>query len=128
MPPIIGSILSIISSVVGGITDQQKTKLELVLQQDAEFNKLLLEQSKIDDTEAASPSLFVSGWRPAIGWICASAFAWVFVIQPVVAFTATIIGHPILLPSFDTSTLISLTMGMLGLGTLRTYEKVNKAD
>lgn len=95
---------------------------------EAELRDALLawdnKQSEVNAAEAANPNLFVSGWRPAIGWICAFAFAAVYIIGPVVAWIAMLTGSSIPLPKFDVDTLISLTFAMLGLGGLRTFEKM----
>ena len=81
--------------------------------------------------ESKSESLFVSGWRPFVGWTCGSALAWVYVLQPFLAFGLGSAGvHTPPLPEVDMTTLLPLLMGLLGLGGLRTYEKVqgvNKA-
>jgi hypothetical protein len=74
-------------------------------------------QSQTNIAEAANPNLFVSGWRPAIGWIGAAGLAYQYVIRPLA--TATGYGT---YPALDGS-LMELVMAMLGLAGLRTYEK-----
>ena len=102
----------------------------LELQQTGELAQLAAEtdlakgQQEVNKAEAASGNLFIAGWRPFIGWTCGAAFAYHFVIQPLLAFTLAAAGHPITLPSFDMSTLSTVLMGMLGLGGLRTVEKI----
>lgn len=84
-------------------------------------------QLEVNRQEAASTSLFVAGWRPFIGWVCGSAFAWTFVLQPAVVTTAVALGHPIdasHLTTLDFSQIQPVLYGMLGLGAMRTYEKV----
>lgn len=81
-------------------------------------------QQEINAEEARSASIFVAGWRPAVGWTCAAAFAYHFVLQPLLAFALAAAGHPTTLPSFDMGALTTVLMGMLGLGGLRTIEKV----
>jgi hypothetical protein len=81
-------------------------------------------QLEVNKAEAASGSVFKGGWRPAIGWVCASAFAYHFVLQPVILFIALAAGIDMpALPEFDMASLMTVMMGMLGLGGLRTYEK-----
>lgn len=83
-------------------------------------------QSDINKVEAANPSLFVAGGRPAIMWICAGALAYQYLIKPLVVSVALISGHPIPppgLPVLDDS-LWQLMAGMLGMGALRSYDKV----
>lgn len=89
-------------------------------------NQQSLAQSDINKVEAANEHIFVSGWRPFIGWVCGVALAYHFILQPVIAFIASAAGHPIALPVFDMGTLYTVLMGMLGLGTMRTFEKMKK--
>lgn len=81
-------------------------------------------QMEINKVEAASASLFVSGWRPAVGWVCVAAFAFKFVLGPSAVVLAALAGHPITLPVFDFTEMSSILLGMLGLGALRTHEKI----
>ena len=74
--------------------------------------------------EAASPSAFTSGWRPAIGWVCASALACQYIARPLLQWVGIVSGHPFPdLPGIDDN-LWQLMLGMLGLGGLRSFEKV----
>lgn len=81
-------------------------------------------QLAVDQAEANNKNLFVAGWRPAIGWACGAAFAWDYVLEPMATFICTALGHPVVLPSLNTSEMTPVLMGMLGLGGMRTYEKV----
>lgn len=85
-------------------------------------------QAHVNEMEAQNASLFVSGWRPFIGWVCGVAFAYHFVAQPFLAFAIANAGGKATLPAFDMSELSTVLMGMLGLGGLRTFEKIRKAD
>lgn len=82
-------------------------------------------QAEINKAEASNTRLFVSGWRPAVGWTCAAGMIMQFVVSPICAWTATLSGHPVTLPNLDTGTLTTLLVGMLGLGSMRTIEKLN---
>tara|TARA_R100000234_G_scaffold17963_1_gene9981 strand:+ start:425 stop:826 length:402 start_codon:yes stop_codon:yes gene_type:complete len=127
--------MSLITSLIGpvtGILDKviedkdQKAKLahEIATMSDTHAQQALLAQLEINKAEAASGSLFKGGWRPAVGWICAIAFGYHFVLQPLIIFVVTIIGIDIPeLPEFDMSTLLTTLGGLLGIGGLRTYEK-----
>lgn len=86
--------------------------------------KMATGQMEVNKVEAGHQSLFVAGWRPAIGWVCGAAFAFKFVVGPSVAVLMAALGHPIMLPEFDFSEMSTILLGMLGLGTLRTVEKV----
>ena len=81
-------------------------------------------QIAVNQEEAKHRSVFVSGWRPFIGWTCGTALAYHFVVAPIILFAATIAGFQIPeLPSFDMETLTTILLGMLGLGGLRSFEK-----
>ena len=75
---------------------------------------------ELNKAEAKHRSIFVAGWRPFIGWICGLAFATHYIIIPIIS-TYTDFA----VPEFDTNSLFTVLMGMLGLGTLRTVEKHN---
>lgn len=98
-------------------------KLELLkLQQSGELS-MITGQLDINKTEAANPSVFVSGWRPFIGWVCGIALAYQYLVRPVAMGVAATLGHPLPdLPGLDQN-LWELMFGMLGFGTLRTAEK-----
>jgi len=84
-----------------------------------------LAQLSIDQEEAKNENIFVSGWRPALGWVCVAAFAYHYVFQPFLIFLLTQFGAKVILPDFDMNTLSTVLMGMLGLGSLRTVEKMS---
>ena len=103
---------------------QAAAKLELMkLQQNGELAQIT-GQMDINKVEAASSSLFVSGWRPSVGWVCSAGFAVQFIIGPLAEWGAALAGHPVKFPQMDTGTMMPLLLGMLGLGGLRTAEKL----
>lgn len=80
-------------------------------------------QLDTNKAEAASPSAFTSGWRPAIGWVCALALLVQYIGRPMLVWVGIVTGHPFPpLPGIDDN-LWQLMLGMLGLGGLRTFEK-----
>lgn len=82
-------------------------------------------QLAANEKEAAHASLFVAGWRPMIGWVCGLAFAYNYVVQPLLIFLFLAAGQPLpVLPVLDLSEMMPVLLGMLGLGIYRTYEKV----
>lgn len=87
---------------------------------------LLQGQLKVNEAEAGSSSLFVAGWRPAVGWTCALAFFFKFVGGPSLVLLSNYFGHPVTLPEFDFTEMSTILLGMLGLGGFRTFEKINK--
>lgn len=85
---------------------------------------LIQAQTDTNKVEAANPSVFVSGWRPYVGWVCGSGFAIQFVAGPILEWGSTLAGHPTKFPPMDLSVMMPLLLGMLGLGGLRTMEKI----
>lgn len=82
-------------------------------------------QMEINKVEAASSSLFVAGWRPATGWVCASALAYNYVLQPFLAFAIGAMAWQLPpLPVLDGSALTVILGGMLGLGSMRSFDKM----
>lgn len=98
-------------------SEQEKAELAGAL-------SLINGQLKINEAEAANQNWFVSGWRPFIGWVCGTACAWNWIGLPVAKFACAFFGHPLQLSPADLSEMWPLLMGMLGLGGLRTFEKV----
>jgi hypothetical protein len=106
--------------------------LELAkLQQTGELAKLAAEtdlmkgQMEINKVEAASSTLFVSGWRPGVGWCCVAALAVQFVVGPLLLWGSYLVGHPITVPQMNMAELMPIILGLLGLGTMRTVERLN---
>jgi len=121
--PKLNVVANIIDKVAGHVdkfTLDKEEKAQLI----QEINKAQIEVNKV---EAGSSSLFVSGWRPFVGWTCGVALCYHFVLQPFLMFILSSTGNPMELPVFDMTTLTTVLMGMLGLGGLRTYEKVKRS-
>ncbi|MEQ1789017.1 MAG: holin family protein [Rickettsiales bacterium] len=130
---LIPAISQLLDRIIPDPQEREKAKIELMkteMSSNLEELKLALSadqmQADTNKNEATSQSLFVAGWRPFIGWVCGFAFAYHFVLQPILAF---IIANnnssgEVQLPVFDIQTLSTVLMGMLGLGGLRTLEKI----
>jgi hypothetical protein len=107
-------------------------KLELLkMTQSGELARLTADtdlakaQIGTNTAEAQNQNLFVSGWRPAVGWVCAAGLFSQFILRPFVLFGAGLAHQAADFPSLDLGTLLTLLLGMLGLGTLRTVDKLN---
>lgn len=98
-------------------------KLELLKMQQSGELAQMTGQMKINEVEASSSSVFTSGWRPFIGWVCGAGCAWNWIVLPVVQFVFLALGHPLPVDQADLSEMLPVLIGMLGLGTLRTYER-----
>jgi hypothetical protein len=121
---LIGPVTGLLDKFVEDKDQKAQLAHDLATMADRHAQELATAQIEVNKAEAASGSLFKGGWRPFIGWVCGGAFAYHFVLQPVIVFgvlTAGIDLPP--LPEFDMASLMTVMMGMLGLGGLRTYEK-----
>jgi hypothetical protein len=121
---LIGPVTGLLDKFIEDKDQKAQLAHELATMADRHAQDLALAQIEVNKAEAASGSLFKGGWRPAVGWICAVAFAYHFVLQPVIVFVVLAVGVDLPpLPEFDMTSLMTVLMGMLGLGGLRTYEK-----
>ena len=121
-----------IGSVLSGIGTLAKDIRQAITGKDPEAAMKLLEleqaaqkaQSDINLAEAQNPNLFVSGWRPAVGWVCVFALSWYYILAPFSSWLLSIFSVKSTIPAFETGELIALLMSILGVGGMRTYEKV----
>ena len=90
--------------------------------------QLLTGQMDINKEEAKSSSSFVAGWRPFVGWVCGLGLAYVSIVEPVMRFIATMSGYTGSFPVIDTTLTMQVLLGMLGLGVMRTGEKIKKVN
>lgn len=125
---LVSSLLPAVTDIVGRFlpADPEKKaaaerEIESALQ--SHLAQVDLAQLGINKVEAASRSVFVSGWRPFIGWTCGTAMAYTYVVQPILVFALAQSGYLVELPRMDLNELMPVLMGLLGLGSLRTFEK-----
>jgi hypothetical protein len=83
-------------------------------------------QMAVNEKEAQSSSLFVAGWRPMIGWVCALALAYQYLLVPILLWIGLVAGKPVAKPPVLDDTLWQLMFCMLGMGGLRTFEKMKR--
>ena len=116
-----GSVADLANSVVNKIwpdkTQEEKDQIAAAL-------TLAQGQMTTNTAEASNKSMFVSGWRPFVGWVCASAVAWNWIGLPVVKVVLSLFHQTLTVAPADINQMMPILMGMLGLGTLRTVEKV----
>lgn len=117
----LGAVSDLASTVINKIWPD---KSEAEKQQLAAAVMVVQGQLDINKVEAANPSVFVSGWRPFIGWVCGSACAWNWIGLPITKAALMMMGYSIALSPADISEMMPVLLGMLGLGTLRTVEKI----
>jgi len=84
---------------------------------------LLKGQLAVNQAEAANLNLFVSGWRPFVGWVCGFGLGYAIIFEPFITWAAKLAGSTVALPHVDTGMLMPVLTGMLGLAGMRTYEK-----
>lgn len=125
-----------VSKALEGFTADDMVKMKGL---DDEFTEHMAElgvrldqlQLGVNQAEAASTSMFVAGWRPAVGWTCGLAFAYTYVVLPLLQFgvytfgTATMVAQLKGLPVLDIGTMMPVLFGMLGMGYMRTLDKQN---
>lgn len=128
---LLSPVLAIIDKVIPDPAAKAAAQLEVLkLQQNGELAQLAsdtqLAQGQMDTNkvEASSESLFKSGWRPAVGWVCVLAFAAKYLGGPLIFVASQYFGITIVLPPIDTMEMMPILFGMLGLGAYRSFDKL----
>ena len=121
-------LLPIVGDVIGRFLPEDKEAAAKARREiEAELTKHLAEldlaQAQTNLEQAKHPSIFIAGARPAIMWICAFGLGWQFVFQPVASWIIMVSGSEMVLPIFETEGLMPLTLSLLGLGGMRSFEK-----
>jgi len=114
---LIAPVTGLLDKFIPDADTKQKIAHELATMAERHGQEIALAQIKLN-TEEAKGNWFQSGWRPATGWICVAGFAVNFLISPLAA------GVGVDIPQADTSTMLPVLMGMLGLGSMRTVERI----
>ena len=117
-----GGIISGLDKLFTSDDEREAAKLKLA----EALQAPLMGQIEVNKVEAAHQSVFVAGWRPAIGWVCAAALAYSYMLVPLVGFTLALLGQPVpRWPVLDNN-LWELMFGMLGMGALRSWDKAQE--
>lgn len=139
-PLLLGGLMDVAKAIIGRIwpdpAQQAEAQMKLLqLQQTGELAQLAAEtdlaklQIQTNIEEAKSPNWFVAGWRPFIGWSCGAGLAYVALFEPIARFVAKVgFGYEGGFPVIDTSLTTQVLMGMLGIGGMRTLEKLKDAE
>lgn len=114
---LIPAVTQLLDKFIPDTEEKARLAHEIATMSERHAQQLALAQIEVNKHEANSGDAFRAGWRPSIGYICAGGFAVNFLISPIAA------GFGVIIPQADTSTMMPVLLGMLGLGTLRTYEK-----
>ena len=120
---LIGPVVGLLDKFIEDKDQKNKLAHEIATMAQKHAHEANMGQIDINKNEANHRSIWVAGWRPACGWICAAALGWHFILQPIVLFLAAVFNIVLPVPSFDMGSLMTVLMGMLGLGSLRTFEK-----
>lgn len=121
---LIGPVSTLLDKFIPDAGEKARLAHEIATMAEKQAHELALAQIEVNKLEAASGSIFKGGWRPFIGWTCGVAFAYHFVLQPLMIFVAIAAGVQLPeLPEFDMMSLMTVLGGLLGLGGLRTFEK-----
>ena len=121
---LIGPVTGLLDKFIPDAGERNRLAHEIATMSERHAQELAKGQIEINKTEAAHKNMFVAGWRPFIGWTCGIALAWHFVGQPLAVFVIAYSGvETPPLPAFEMESLLTVLLGMLGLGGLRTFEK-----
>jgi hypothetical protein len=124
LAPLVGGIVNKFVDKIPDGNERARAKEQLEKELVDAANQVMLAQTRINEQEAKHQSIWVSGWRPAVGWLCVCGIGWAMVVQPIVQWVIILWGDGTELPSIDTSYLTELLMGLLGMSGLRTFEKM----
>lgn len=128
MLSLLGKLVDPVSNILDKVVEDkdQKARLahEIATMAERHAQELAQGQIEINKEEAKSRNIFIAGWRPFVGWTCGLALFWHFLGLPVTLFITGWFNlqHPPL-PEFDMQSLMTVLLGMLGLGGMRTFEK-----
>ena len=122
---LIGPVTGLLDKFIEDKDQKARLAHEIATMAEKYAHENALAQIEVNKTEAASRNPFVAGWRPFIGWTCGIALAWHFVLAPFLLFIGGWVGVEIpTLPAFDMDALMTVLLGMLGLGSMRSFEKI----
>ena len=125
---LIGPVAGLLDKFIPDADEKMKIAAELSTMAERHAQELAKGQLEVNKVEAASKSMFVAGWRPFIGWVCGIGFLSNFIIIPMANFGLALAEMSIVIPMIDTTQMMPVLMGMLGLGAMRTVEKVQKVS
>lgn len=120
---LIGPVTSLLDKFIEDKDQKNKLAHEIATMADKQAHEIAKSQIEVNKEEAKSRHWWIAGWRPAAAWITVIAMGYHYIIQPFLIFLLAIFGVELDLPSFDMDTLMTVLLGMLGLGSLRTFEK-----
>jgi hypothetical protein len=120
---LIGPISSLLDKIIPDKDLREKLSHQIATMAERHTQEQVMAQIEVNKVEAAHRNMFVAGWRPAIGWICALGMAGNFLIIPFVNMGLELTGTDVLIPMIQLAEMMPVLMGMLGLGAMRSFEK-----
>lgn len=124
LPSLLPMLGEILDRVIPDKAEAAKARLEMEGKLLEAATAQAGQQAAINQTEAASSNIFVAGWRPFIGWVCGAGLAWAFIVAPMASWLLAALEIKQSLPRLEIEYLLELVVAMLGLGGLRTFEKL----
>ncbi len=122
---LIGPVTGLLDKFIEDKDQKARLAHDLATMADQHAQELAKGQMAINQVEAAHKSIFISGWRPATGWVCVLGMFGNFITIPFTNFVLALLKYDIVIPLIPLDTMLPVLMGMLGLGAMRTYEKKN---
>ena len=124
---LVGPIFKLLDKVIPDADERSRLAHEIATLAERQAHEIAKAQINVNQNEAKHKSVFVSGWRPACGWVCVLGFSVNFLIIPIVnIYLTALTQNPLMIPSLDVSEMMPVLLGMLGLGGMRTVEKAKK--
>jgi|TARA_A200000159_G_C7240533_1_gene304357 hypothetical protein len=118
---LIGPVTGLLDKFIPDADQKAKLAHDIATMSEKHAQEIALAQIKVNEAEAKG-NWFQSSWRPATAWVCVLGFLVNFLVSPICA------GFGIIIPQADTATMLPVLMGMLGLGTMRTVERLKGKD
>ena len=120
---LIGPVTGLLDKFIPDADTKAKLAHEVATMAENHAPEIAKRQMEINAVEAANSNVFVSGWRPFIGWTCGLGMFGNFITIPFSNFVLALLEYDIVIPLVPLETMMPVLMGMLGLGAMRTYEK-----
>ena len=120
---LIGPVTGLLDKFIEDKDQKAKLAHEVATMAQRHAQELAKAQLEVNKAEAAHTSMFVAGWRPAVGWCCVLGMAGNFMVIPFTNFVLALLEVEVVIPLIDLETMMPVLMGMLGLGAMRSYEK-----
>jgi hypothetical protein len=120
---LVGPISSLLDKVIPDADERSRLAHEIATLTERQAHEIAKAQIAVNKEEASHASMFVSGWRPAVGWVCCAGLASNYLLVPFANFGLGVAGSVYMVPLLDLSEMMPVLLGMLGLGAMRTVEK-----